>query len=312
MEAKQQEYFVAIVEEKSISKAAKRLFVSQPTLSQFLSKLEKSLNTKLVVRKNNGVLSLTKAGELYYDCARQILDICNEFDRRFADLDQNSENQLVIGNNIGKADVLSSVVEKLLPKYPRLQLDFRHGNAYKLLEMVMNGEIDMASSAYVNKNPKLDYIEYPPMEELLVMHKSHPMAKLGKTDYRGELPRISLKAMEDESFVLLRKTTVMRDILDLYCEEQDIHLNAAVVVYDSNFARAAVKAGLGISLYVAETLNMQPQDEDLRYMALDPPLYYHTALYYKKAVYQSSLFRDYLKEIRTVLSRPGEQEKYRI
>ena len=300
MEAKQQEYFVAIVEEKSISKAAKRLYISQPTLSQFLSKLEKSLNTKLIVRNNNGMISLTKAGELYYECARQILDICGEFDRRLSEMDHNSEDQLVIGNNIGKADILSGVVEKLLPRYPHLHLDFRHGNAYKLVEMVMNGEVDMASSAYVKKNPKLEYIDYPPMEELLVMHESHPMAQLGKVDFRGELPRISLKDMEDESFVLLHKTTIMRDVLDLYCEEQDIHLKAAVEVYDSGFARAAVKARLGISLYVAETLNT-PQDEDLRYLALDPPLYYHTALYFKKTIYQSNLFRDYLQQIRQAL-----------
>ena len=122
MEAKQQEYFVAIVEEKSISRAAKKLYISQPTLSQFLSRLENSLNTKLVIRNNNGMISLTKAGELYYESARQILDICNEFDRKLTELDRDSENRLVVGNNIGKVDILSSVAEKLLPRYPRLHL----------------------------------------------------------------------------------------------------------------------------------------------------------------------------------------------
>ena len=62
MDVKQQEYFVAIVEEGSISKAAKKLFISQPTLSQFLSKLEASLETKLVSRGSNNTLSLTAAG----------------------------------------------------------------------------------------------------------------------------------------------------------------------------------------------------------------------------------------------------------
>ncbi len=302
MEAKQQEYFVAIVEEKSISRAAKKLYISQPTLSQFLSRLENSLNTKLVIRNNNGMISLTRAGELYYESARQILDICNEFDRKLTELDRDSENRLVVGNNIGKVDILSSVAEKLLPRYPRLHLDFRHGNTYKLVEMVMNGEIDMASTAYVKKNPKLEYIDYQPMEELLVVHRNHPMADRGKSDYLGELPRISLKDMENETFVLLRKATVMRDILDIYCEEHDIRLKAAVEVYDSGFARAAVKAGLGIGIYVAETLNL-PEDNDLRYFALDPPLYYHSALYFKRSIYQSTLFKDYLQEIRKTLKQ---------
>ena len=66
MDVKQQEYFVAIVEEGSISKAAKKLYISQPTLSQFLSKLENSLNVRLVTRSNN-VIALTEAGRLYYE-----------------------------------------------------------------------------------------------------------------------------------------------------------------------------------------------------------------------------------------------------
>ena len=154
----------------------------------------------------------------------------------------------------------------------------------------------------MKKNPKLEYIDYQPMEELLVVHRNHPMADRGKPCYQGELPRIGLKELENETFVLLRKATVMRDILDIYCDEHDIRLKAAVEVYDSGFARAAVKAGLGIGIYVAETLNL-PEDNDLRYFALDPPLYYHSALYFKKSIYQSTLFKDYLQEIRKTLKQ---------
>ena len=51
MDVKQQEYFIAIAEERSISKAAKRLYISQPSLSQYLAKLEDSLNKRLCVKK---------------------------------------------------------------------------------------------------------------------------------------------------------------------------------------------------------------------------------------------------------------------
>ena len=71
MDVKQQEYFVAIVEEGSISKAAKKLYISQPTLSQFLSKLEAAEGAKLVTRSSNNSLGLTEAGKLFYESAKK-------------------------------------------------------------------------------------------------------------------------------------------------------------------------------------------------------------------------------------------------
>ena len=79
MEHREMEYVIVIAQEKNLSKAAERLFISQPALSRFLTKLENELGTPLFERKNRQYLP-TYAGELYLDTARQILRLQQQFD----------------------------------------------------------------------------------------------------------------------------------------------------------------------------------------------------------------------------------------
>ena len=84
MDMKTAHYFIAIAEEKSISKAAKRLYLSQPTLSSYLRKLESSVGTPLFYRDKT--LSLTPAGEVYIKGVRKIVAINNKMYREIEDI----------------------------------------------------------------------------------------------------------------------------------------------------------------------------------------------------------------------------------
>lgn len=74
MDIRQSDYFITIAEEKSISRAAGRLFISQPALSQQLSQLEQELGARLFLRKGHS-LELTEAGRIYLNCAYNIMHI---------------------------------------------------------------------------------------------------------------------------------------------------------------------------------------------------------------------------------------------
>ena len=73
MELKEIEYFLIIAEEGNLTRAAERLYLSQPAMSKFLSKLEENYKTKLFSRKNN-TLELTPAGKVYLSGAKKIQD----------------------------------------------------------------------------------------------------------------------------------------------------------------------------------------------------------------------------------------------
>lgn len=96
MDIRQADYFIVLAEEKNISKAAERLFISQPALSQQLSQLENRLGAQLFVR-GSGELQLTEAGRIYLNCAYNIRHIRLGAMKEIAALSQQAELPLAIG-----------------------------------------------------------------------------------------------------------------------------------------------------------------------------------------------------------------------
>ena len=296
MDVKQQEYFAAIAEEGSITKAAKRLYISQPTLSQFLTKLESSLDIQLVIRGSNNTLALTDAGRLFYESSKKILEIRDDFENKLADLQDSAPSTLLIGNNLENAMVmLNDITSELTAKYPKLRVAFQYGNPYQLQDMAVTGELDMGFSCYNHKYPQLEYLDFPAYEMVLVLHKDHPLAYLGTDNIHEGLQHIKLKKFEQEKFILIRSGTVTGDITREYCEQHGVSLNSCVETYNGSFALASVACGLGIGILPPEIFD---STSGVRFVGLDPPLYYKRGLYYKKSTYQTAAFRDYVKMVR--------------
>lgn len=296
MDVKQQEYFVAIIEEGSISKAAKKLYISQPTLSQFLSKLESSLETKLVTRGSNNTLSLTASGQLFYESCKKILMIRDEFETKFAEISESVSANFMIGNNMEiSTSILLDLTSSLSAVHPNVKVSFRHGKPYTLHDMIAAGEIDIAFSSYREKNPNFEYIDFPPMEVAVVLHEGHPLYNVASPDIRNDLPHMDLKIFERDIFIQLYQGTVMRDIVDDYCREHNIKLNINIEAYSSGVTRSAVESGISISIYPPDTTSKSPK---LRYIGLNPPLYQKWGVYYNKSAYQTAYFRDFVNAIK--------------
>lgn len=105
MDHREMEYVIVIAQEKNLSKAAERLFISQPALSRFLGKLENELGTPLFERKNRQYIP-TMAGELYLDTARKILRLQQQFDAELKSLIQTSRGVISMGITPGRGHTL--------------------------------------------------------------------------------------------------------------------------------------------------------------------------------------------------------------
>ena len=96
MEMKELDYFIAIAEEKSISKAAERLFMAQSSLSQFLSILENNVGSKLFIRTSRGV-RLTQEGELMLQYAYKTLAEYRSVQNEIKDMKQLKSGRVIMG-----------------------------------------------------------------------------------------------------------------------------------------------------------------------------------------------------------------------
>ncbi len=303
LDIKEQEYFIAIAEECNLTKAAQRLFVSQPALSHFLSKLENALGIQLFNRRYNNTLSLTNAGKLYYENAQEILWIRNNFIKKLNELISDPAVKLAFGVSGEKGlDFMSQIISRLSIQYPNISVDIRFGETSKLLDLVIEGVLDLAHSAFAEKNPRLEYIEFPPFEVLILLSDTHHLSHLGATDPAKSFPRLPLKYFKNENFVLSRKNTILRYTEDCYFKKMQFTPNIKIEIYDTSSLLFILKKNHYLSLFPYELIT--GNKENLLFIGLDPPLYYHTGFYYSKNIYQSEVIRMSIEVAKNIVNLP--------
>ncbi len=316
MDFRQLEYFISIVEEGSLSGAAQKLYITQPTLSQFLIRLEQEEKTPLMKRGRNNSLMLTEAGRLYYKSAKEILRIRTEYQHQLSDLVAGTEKRLIFGVVAERGmQLLMQITKQLYEKYGGYENDHiltRQESAKTLQEMVANCELDAAFSAYNTKNPRLAYIDFPPIELVMVLRKDHPMARFGSEHPAEYLPRLPLKQLENIPVATLHKLTVLRDGLDQYCEENDAHPTIRFEVHSVSNVFTIVDSGMacGICTHSSHlTPNLLP---NFAFIGLDPPLYYSTAIYYNKNCYRTRFLQDFLNVAKDLVQEETEIRKKEV
>jgi DNA-binding transcriptional LysR family regulator len=141
---KNYEYFIAIVEAGSLTRAAEKLYVSQPSLSQYLRRLEDSLGVELFDRTTSP-LRLTYTGERYYQYVKQVKQLGENVEREFRDIRNQTGGRLRLGVAFWRgACLLPDVFPAFHEAYPDIHLELREGRSSQLKSALMNDEIDIA------------------------------------------------------------------------------------------------------------------------------------------------------------------------
>lgn len=169
MNLRQLEYFVAVAEERKITAAAKRLHITQPPLSHEVAALERELGVRLFVRRPRGV-DLTDAGRVLYSRATTILGLCSSTAREVSDVGLGREGTLSVGiisssgGQVPNAQMLS-----LVDDYPKLSLDLREGNTYKVLEMLRRRvvELGVVRTPFADDGLTCHYADPEPMVAII-------------------------------------------------------------------------------------------------------------------------------------------------
>lgn len=141
---KSMKYVYEVYKESSFSKAAEKLFVSQPALSATIKKVEDELGLILFDRRSNPV-RLTAAGECYINATEEILRIETKmFEEMSLLLGGKSGGINVGGATFFCAHILPSIIEKFTEKYPGYTVNLSEGNARDLAKHVQSGDVDLS------------------------------------------------------------------------------------------------------------------------------------------------------------------------
>jgi DNA-binding transcriptional LysR family regulator len=189
-------YFVEVYQMRHVSKAALRLGVTQPTLTQCLKKLEDKLEAKLFHRTKQGVVP-TAEGTLFYGKAKALLDYWQEVQRTVQDSQNETQGRFTIGchQSVG-AYSIPTLLERMHARAPNIEINLVHDFSRKVTEGIVSYNID------------LGYVVNPPKHPDLVLKKiGHDRVTFWKKKGAGPLPkRIFADRTQQQIEQLLGKT----------------------------------------------------------------------------------------------------------
>lgn len=202
MNTKQFKYVLTLAHEGSFSKAADTLNITQPSLSQYIKKIEKEIGLALFDRIN-GDVRLTDAGKTYIDIARKILDLEHQMENSFTDLASYKTGSLTIGAApYQAASMLPSIAHSFQSLHPGMYLVVREGTTAELAEGMEHGEYNLALTL-LPISPQLFTWEKVAEEELvLAVPSSHPAISTASIPKR-KFPAIKVEELNGQSLVML-------------------------------------------------------------------------------------------------------------
>jgi DNA-binding transcriptional LysR family regulator len=211
MDLKQFEYVLTINEERSFSRAAKKLFISQPSLSQYINRLEGQLNITIFDRSTSP-LNLTYEGELYIETAKNILNILENLQKKFDDVSELKKGRLNIGLTPSKANnPLPAILPVFKENYPGIDLIITEATSAELEDMLVRGQVDVCM---MNLPIKDKNIEYEPILTENIFIAAPPNFKPEGVDEDEKYPKIDIKSLANEEFILLHPGQRLRQIAD--------------------------------------------------------------------------------------------------
>lgn len=264
-------YVKTIAEEKSISKASRKLYISQPSLSQAIHRIEESLGTPLFTRTNGGLL-LTFAGERYYKLASKVLRMYEDFKIEISDINNMKTGRINIGitNHLGTY-VLPLIIPKFKHICPFIDIYVIEKNSTELEKALLSGEVDFA---IMHEPKKLNYaqIDYVPLIKdpfLLAMSLDNPLAEYGQHLPGYEYPKIDFNLITNEPFIMLNKEQRIRHITDMVFENANIEPNITLTVKNFETAKRLAANGVGLTFIPLQYSTISAQEFPPAYFFID-------------------------------------------
>lgn len=169
MNIKQLRYFYEIANEKQITKAAKKLHIAQPPLSQALKTLEENLGVELFERQGRQ-MELTNAGEVLYERAKVIFEKIDDTVKEVQETGQGIRGTLSIGCNKSCFSHIPKKLHRFRQQYPLITFQLLEGDSYFLTRQLIDREIELAFIRLPIDLEGYAFYELPPEEYVAVVH----------------------------------------------------------------------------------------------------------------------------------------------
>lgn len=271
MEIRVLRYFLAIAREENMTRAAKYLHVTQPTLSKQIKQLEEEIGKKLFIRSNYSI-KLTDEGLLLRKRAEDILSMVDKTMEEFQALDDITGGDIYIGAAESESfSYFATVAKDLQLQYPNVKFHLYSGNTEVIAERLDRGLLDFAIIVQEVDLSKYNYIKIPTSDTWgVIMRKDSPLAK---KEY------ITIEDLIDLPLIVSRQG-ITEDYPKLFKEKLDqLHIVATFdLIYNASIM---VKEEFGYALSFDKIVDTS-ENSELCFRVLKPELKTNMYIIWKK------------------------------
>lgn len=251
MEFRQLESFCAVVRYQSFTKAAEKLYISQPTISTHIRMLEQEFNSRLIIRTTKNI-EITPHGKELFACAQKIFTLKNDLIQKWSE-----ENKKIIriGASTIPADyILPEVLPLFCQKYPDIQLHIYQNDSGNILQSILNGKFTIGMVGMKSFEKELDFVPFFHDEIVMITPKQEKFLHFAQKAFNQD-DLISL--LKKETIILREQGSGSKKRLESYFEQINLSeksLNIIARLNDQESIKKLVASGLGISFISAKAI----------------------------------------------------------
>ncbi|NIY49530.1 LysR family transcriptional regulator [Cedecea colo] len=277
-------YFVEVIRQQSFTRAAEKMFVTQPTISKMLRNLEDELGCTLLIRNGRRLL-LTDTGQIVYQRGLAILAEFRQLETELGDINHLSRGVLRLGIPPMVGMLLTGPISLYRQRYPGVELKISESGSLTVQQAVINGELDLAVTALPIEDEStftmLPLFRHPLC--VLVPRSGPWMSRASVTP--GELAAHPL-LIYNEDFALSRQ------LMQLF-HEHGVTPRIAVRSGQWDFLAAMVQAGTGIAI-LPEPVCQKLDKATLMWLPLESDLSWRLGMIWREGVYISQSARAWI------------------
>jgi DNA-binding transcriptional LysR family regulator len=278
--------FIEVVIHKSFTKAAAHSYLSQPSFSKAVKKLEEELEVELFDRSTRH-LRLTDAGQIVYEQAQKAVESLNEITILLDDLKNVVSGEIKIGIPplIGTL-FFPNIATRIQGKYPNVSLHLVERGAKLIGQLVENGQVDLGIIVLPADTTKFNVQPFITDEFVLYVHKKHPLALRSS---------VEISELKEEKFILFSDEFTLHDYIKNVCFEAGFIPEVSYQSSQWDLIIELVSSEFGVTLLPKSIYNKQNNPNVQIVPITAPTLHWRLGIITKKEAYHSFALKEVLK-----------------
>ena len=306
MNEKHMQYILTVLKEGSFTNAARKLYVSQPSLSQIIKAAEANLGAP-IFNRNTDPVTLTPAGHLYVEAARQITTISTNLTKQVEELSKEEFGKIRLGISVQRGmEVLPFLYPRFKKRFPHVELELHEQGSATMEKSVLEGTVGIA---LLTTSPKYEALVYDLIQEERLVLLVNRECALAKRIAPGT--PIDIKEAKDEVFVSSQHGHSVRTIQDSLFITRDIKPKIALETISIEIGKRVVAASPVVMACPDAYADMDSLDSSslccYPILGVENPRHFYAC--YRKDMYLTKYMKGFLELLHEMEAQTHGQHK---